>query len=171
MEAVIEELGEPDVLINNAAYSTSSDYANLTAEELDKHYQVNIRATTLLSMAFARTFKKGSGGRIINMTSGQFQGPMPGELAYAATKGAVDALTLTLSAELAPLGITVNAVNPGPTDTGWMSEGTKEALLPLFPFGRLGDPSDAAKMIKFLASEEAGWITGQVIHSEGGFRR
>ncbi|WP_225986051.1 SDR family oxidoreductase [Psychrobacillus glaciei] len=171
INAVIEKLGPPTVLINNAAYSTNNNFASLTHEELDKHYMINVRATTLLSIEFAKQFSNSHGGRIINLTSGQFRGPMPGELAYATTKGAVDALTLTLSAELAPLGITVNAVNPGPTDTGWMSEKTKKELLPLFPFGRLGDPGDVARIIKFLVSEEAEWITGQVINSEGGFKR
>lgn len=168
---VFEQLGPPDILINNAAYSTNNDYSNLTAEELDKHYMVNIRATALLSSKFAQTFSEKSGGRIVNLTSGQFQGPMPGELAYATTKGAVDALTITLSAELAPLGITVNAVNPGPTDTGWMTEDIKNELAPKFPFGRIGTPRDVTKIIKFLVSDEADWITGQVIHSEGGFIR
>ncbi|MGD6832614.1 SDR family oxidoreductase [Sutcliffiella halmapala] len=171
MEAVQKELGKPDILINNAAYSTNNDFSDLTAEELDKHYLINIRATTLLSVHFARVFDKQAGGRIVNLTSGQSQGPMPGELAYATTKGAVDALTLTLSAELAPLGITVNAVNPGPTDTGWMTESIKRELQPLFPFGRVGEPHDVAKIIRFLVSDQADWITGQVIHSEGGFRR
>jgi 3-oxoacyl-[acyl-carrier protein] reductase len=171
LNKVIEQLGYPDILINNAAFSTNTDYSSLAAEELDKHYMINVRATTLLSIQFARKFDKKSGGRIVNLTSGQFQGPMPGELAYATTKGAVDALTITLSAELAPLGITVNAVNPGPTDTGWMTETIKSDLKPLFPFGRIGEPRDVAKTIKFLVSNEADWITGQIIHSEGGFRR
>ncbi|WP_078379201.1 SDR family oxidoreductase [Sutcliffiella halmapala] len=171
MLAVQSQLGTPDILINNAAYSTTNDFSDLTAEELDKHYMVNIRATTLLSIHFARIFNKQSGGRIVNLTSGQSQGPMPGELAYATTKGAVDAFTLTLSAELAPLGITVNAINPGPTDTGWMTDAIKKKLQPMFPFGRVGEPRDVAKTIAFLVSEQADWITGQVIHSEGGFRR
>ncbi|MGM0836258.1 MAG: SDR family oxidoreductase [Bacillota bacterium] len=171
MEAVQKELGKPDILINNAAYSTNNDFSDLTAEELDKHYIINIRATTLLSVQFARVFDKQAGGRIVNLTSGQSQGPMPGELAYATTKGAVDALTLTLSAELAPLGITVNAVNPGPTDTGWMTESIKRELQPMFPFGRVGEPRDVARTVRFLVSDQADWITGQVIHSEGGFRR
>ncbi len=168
---VCEELGTPDILINNAAYSTNNCFSTITDEELDQHYYVNIRATTLLSSHFAKVFKKKSGGRIVNLTSGQFQGAMPGELAYATTKGAVDALTVTLAAELAPLGITVNAINPGPTDTGWMTDEIKKHLLPMFPFGRIGTPKDVAKTIKFLISEEADWITGQIIHSEGGFRR
>ncbi|RKL66556.1 oxidoreductase [Salipaludibacillus neizhouensis] len=168
---VSEQLGSPYILINNATHSTNNDFSTVTAEILDKHYMVNVRATTLLSSLFAQRFNKKSGGRIVNITSGQFQGPMPGELAYATTKGAVDALTITLSAELAPLGITVNAINPGPTDTGWMTDDIKTKLRPLFPFGRIGDPKDAAKTIKFLVSEDADWITGQVIHSEGGFKR
>ena len=168
---VSEQLGYPDILINNAAYSTNNDFSTLTAEELDKHYMVNVRATTLLSSKFAQKFDKKSGGRIVNITSGQSQGPMPGELAYATTKGAVDALTITLSAEIAHLGITVNAINPGPTDTGWMTEKIKSDLKPMFPFGRMGEPRDVAKTIKFLVSDEADWITGQIIHSEGGFKR
>lgn len=169
--SVSEQLGYPDVLINNAVYSTNNNFSNITAEELDLHYMVNVRATTLLSCKFAQQFDKRTGGRIVNLTSGQFQGPMPGELAYATTKGAVDALTITLSAELAPLGITVNAINPGPTDTGWMTEEIKSTLTPMFPFGRIGEPEDVAKTIKFLVSDEAAWITGQIIHSEGGFKR
>lgn len=171
INTVIEQLGFPDILINNAAYSANIDFSNLTADVLDKHYMVNVRATALLSGKFAQRFNKKSGGRIVNLTSGQFQGPMPCELAYATTKGAVDALTITLSPELAPLGITVNAINPGPTDTGWMTEEIKTQLKPMFPFGRIGEPGDVAKIIKFLVSEEADWITGQIIHSEGGFKR
>jgi len=96
---------------------------------------------------------------------------MPGELAYAATKGGVEVLTKTLAAEVADKGITVNAVNPGPTDTGWMTPEIQKALIKRFPRGRIGTPEDAARLIRFLASEEAEWITGQVIHSEGGFIR
>jgi 3-oxoacyl-[acyl-carrier protein] reductase len=170
-DTVEAEIGFADVLVNNAAYSTSNDFSNLTPAELDRHYMVNIRATTLMSIEFARRFNKNGGGRIINMTSGQFKGPMPGELAYAATKGAIDALTITLAAELAAKGITVNAINPGPTDTGWMDEAIKNDLVPRFPFGRVGQPKDAAKLARFLASGDAEWITGQILHSEGGFIR
>lgn len=171
IQNVMEKLGTPDILVNNAAYSTHNDFSNLTSDQLDKHYMVNIRATTLVSIEFARKFNKPSGGRIVNITSGQFQGPMPGELAYATTKGAIDALTVTLSAEVAPRGITVNAINPGPTDTGWMTDQIKSELTPMFPFGRVGEPTDVARTIKFLVSDEAAWITGQIIHSEGGFKR
>lgn len=173
LDSVSAELGTPTILVNNAAHSTRDGYMALDAKTLDEHYAVNMRATFLLSVEFARRFQQAekSTGRIINLTSGQGQGPMPGELAYAATKGAISAFTLTLSAELAPLGITVNAVNPGPTDTGWMTEELEQLLLPKFPFGRIGKPDDAARLIAFLASDEAKWITGQIIHSEGGFLR
>ncbi|MFN2340874.1 MAG: SDR family oxidoreductase [Halanaerobium sp.] len=168
---VKDKLQTPDILVNNACYSTNNNYQNIEAEEVDKHYEINLRATLLLSSYFARSFNKDKGGRIINLSSGQFKGPMENEIAYAVTKGAVDALTISLAAELAPKGITVNAVNPGPTDTGWMKQELKEELLKKFPLGRIGQPEDAAKLISFLASEEAEWITGEIINSEGGFKR
>lgn len=171
MDEVTDRLGPPAILVNNAAYSTLDGFARLDAATLDAHYAVNLRAVALLSVEFARRWPGGPGGRIINLTSGQSLGPMPDELAYAATKGAVEAFTRSLAAGVAPLGITVNAVNPGPTDTGWMSEELITALLPRFPFGRIGQPEDVARLVAFLASEAAGWITGQVIHSEGGFLR
>ncbi len=170
LDRVTTELGFPTVLVNNAAHSTHDGYAGLTAEIIDAHFFVNFRATALLSVELARRWPGGP-GRIINMTSGQSQGPMPDELAYGASKGAIEAFTLSLSAGVAPLGITVNAVNPGPTDTGWMTPELEEILRPKFALGRIGKPEDAARLIAFLASEEGGWITGQVINSEGGFLR
>ncbi len=164
-----QQLGSVSVLVNNATYSVNGDYQQLDASELDAHYAVNIRGAFLLSVEFARRFKAGHGGRIINMTSGQSLGPMPDELAYAATKGAVEAFTLSLAGGVAKLGITVNAVDPGPTDTGWMNPELKDILSKRTPSGRVGLPQDAARLIAFLASEESEWITGQIIHSNGGF--
>ena len=164
-----ERLGPPSILVNNAAYSTRDGFARLDAATLDAHYAVNLRATALLSVGFARGFDAGEGGRIVNLTSGQDRGPMPGELAYAATKGAIVAFTRTLAAEVGPKGITVNAVNPGPTDTGWMDDALKRDLLPRFPLGRLGRPDDAARLIAWLCGPDAGWVTGQLISSDGGF--
>ncbi|UOF90039.1 SDR family oxidoreductase [Fodinisporobacter ferrooxydans] len=171
LNEVEKTLGEPFILVNNACHSVNDGYKALDYISLDNHYVINVRATTLLSVEFVRRFSKGFGGRIINVTSGQSKGAMVGEIAYATTKGAVDALTLTLSAEVAHKGITVNAVNPGPTDTGWMTDEIQQKLLPRFPMGRVGQPRDAARLIAFLASDDAEWITGQVIHSEGGFMR
>jgi 3-oxoacyl-[acyl-carrier protein] reductase len=171
LDVVIERLGPPSILVNNAAYSTRDGFERLDAQTLDAHYAVNLRAAALLSVGFARRYPGGTGGRIINLTSGQSLGPMPDELAYAATKGAIEAFTVTLAAEVGHKGITVNAVNPGPTDTGWMTEELKQALSAKLPAGRVGEPEDAARLVAFLASDEARWITGQVIHSEGGFPR
>lgn len=171
LDEVNDKLGPVTILVNNAAWSTRDGYESLDVETLDRHYAVNLRTTALLAVEFARRFNGESGGRIINLTSGQELGAMVGELAYAATKGAIVAFTRTLAAEVAPTGITVNAVNPGVTDTGWISPELREALLPKMPFGRLGTPQDAANLIAWLASDEAGWITGQVITSEGGYLR
>lgn len=168
LNEVEQQLGSVSVLVNNAAYSVNGDYHQLDAQNLDAHYAVNIRGAFLLSVEFARRFKAGRGGRIINMTSGQSLHPMSDELAYAATKGAVEAFTLSLAGGVAKLGITVNAVDPGATDTGWMTPELKEIIRQRMPSGRVGLPEDAARLVAFLASEEAEWITGEVIHSRGG---
>ncbi len=170
MQTVEEQLGPASILVNNATHDDSdAPFDQLDAKTLDTYYAVNIRGTMLLSIEFARRFARPSGGRIINLTSGQGRGAMPGKLAYVATKGAIDAFTTTLAVEVAPRGITVNAIDPGPTDTGWITEELKHELLPRFPMGRLGQPEDAARLIAFLASEDASWITGQIIRSTGGF--
>jgi 3-oxoacyl-[acyl-carrier protein] reductase len=171
LDAAASLLGPPSILVNNAAHGERDGYERLDARTLDAHYAVNVRATALLCAEFARCYAGGHGGRVINLTSGQGQGPMPDELAYAATKGAVEAFTRSLAAGVASKGITVNAVNPGPTDTGWMSREVRRDLLSRFPTGRIGRPEDAARLVAFLASDAAEWITGQVIHSEGSFAR
>jgi len=165
------QLGHPLVLINNATYSTRTTINDLTAKELDKHYEVNLKGTTLLTVEFIKQFIFKGNGRIINLSSGQSLGQMPNEIAYAITKGAIETLTYTISREIASMGITINAVNPGPNDTGWMDEKLKNELLKRFPMNRIGKPEDTAKLIGFLTSEDAEWITGQIIHSEGGFER
>ena len=164
-------IGPISILVNNAAYSTSDGYEQLDAVTIDAHYAVNMRAAMLLAAEFARRFAAAEGGRIINITSGQGLGPMPDELAYGATKGAIEAFTRSLAPAVAAKGITVNAVNPGPTDSDWISPALRDVLLPLFPMGRLGMPDDAARLVAWLASPDAGWVTGQVIHSEGGLIR
>jgi 3-oxoacyl-[acyl-carrier protein] reductase len=171
LDVTEERLGRPSILVNTAAYSTRESFEDLDAETLDIHYAVNVRAMALLSVGFAKQYPGGPGGRIVNFSSGQSLGPMPGELAYVATKGAIEAFTLTLAAEVWHKGITVNAINPGPTDTGWMTEELKREIAQKFPSGRIGQPEDAARLVAFLAGDEAAWITGQVIHSEGGFFR
>ena len=168
---VQQRFGTANILVNNATYSINDGIDRLTAVSLDDHYAVNVRGMALLCQQFVRQFDEGvwvENGRIINISSGQSFGPMPGELAYAASKGAVEALSLSLSAELASRGITVNAIDPGITDTGWISEGLHQQFLTQAPMGRIGQPEDAARLVRFLASPEACWITGQTIRSRGG---
>jgi 3-oxoacyl-[acyl-carrier protein] reductase len=111
------------------------------------------------------------GGRIIFMTSGQDLGPMTGEIAYAASKGALASITRTLADSLASRPITLNTVHPGPVDTGYATPEDHETVRRHFPQGRWGTPDDPARLIAWLATDEAAWITGQIIHTEGGFRR
>ena len=160
--------GFVDILINNAVCDVGADVYGLSALLIDRHYAVNVRAAMLLCAEFAKCHDGRRGGRIVNMSSGQGAEPMPHNLPYAATKGAVEAFTLSMSASLAGKGITVNAVNPGPTDSGWLSDGLRAELLQRAPFGRIGTPDDAAKLVLYLASPEAQWITGQIISSRGG---
>jgi 3-oxoacyl-[acyl-carrier protein] reductase len=167
LDAAASRLGPPMILVNNAAYYMDDNYRTLSAESLDAHYAVNVRATVLLSVEFARRYRGGPGGRIISLSSGQGVGPMPNELPYATTKGAIEAFTSSLSPDVAPLGITVNAVDPGGTDTGWMTEELKAHIRSDLGFARIGLPEDAARVILFLASDAGAWITGQTIHSRG----
>ena len=170
--AVVQErFGQANILINNAAYSTSENIDTLNSRSLDSHFAVNVRGMALLCQKFVQQFGEGEqvrNGRIINISSGQSYGPMPDELAYVASKGAVEAFSLSLSAELASRGITVNAIDPGITDTGWIPDDLRQILVDRAPMGRLGTPQDAARLVRFLASPEAAWITGQLIRSRGG---
>lgn len=175
-EKVNEHFGSASILINNATYSTMTDLDTITPVELDKHYFVNLRAPVLLTTAFVKQFENKQPGRVINLTSGQSLSAMSGEIAYALTKGAMETFTRTMQHQLAASNITINAVNPGLTDSGWLDSGWMDqrqidVFRDRFPRGRFGLPADAARLVGFLVKEEAGWITGQVIHSEGGFIR
>jgi 3-oxoacyl-[acyl-carrier protein] reductase len=170
----VQRLGVPAVLVNCAAFSEDGTYQELDERQLDRHYAVNMRSVFLLCTGFAKLFereKPASWGSIVNLTSGQSKGPMPGELAYIATKGAITAFSQSLAADLASISINVNAVNPGPTDSTWMTDDIRHALLPNFPMGRIGEPDDAARLISFLVGDNGYWVTGQELHSEGGFDR
>ncbi|GAC1444666.1 MAG: SDR family oxidoreductase [Chloroflexota bacterium] len=167
MDLATEHVGIPTILVNNAAHWSGGGIATIDATVLDAHYAVNVRGMALLCAEFVRRYPGGPGGRIINLTSGQAVAPMPQVLAYATSKGAVEAFTSSLSAEVASMGITVNAVDPGGTDTGWMTKDVMEAMGREMGMGRVGQPEDAARLIAFLASEAGEWITGQIIHSRG----
>jgi 3-oxoacyl-[acyl-carrier protein] reductase len=165
LDAAVAAVGPLAALVNAHAQSELGGLIETTAEQIDRHLAVNARGTALLMAEFVRRFQGGH-GRIVNFTSGL---PLAGEIAYAASKGAIEWITVSAAVELAPRGITVNAIDPGPTDTGWMTAELAERLAAETPFGRVGRPEDAAELVSFLVSPDAGWITGQVLHSDGGF--
>lgn len=163
-------LGPLDILVVNHARSGHGRLVELTAAEVDAFLHENVRASLLLVREFAlRHDDSRDGGRVLLMTSGQHLAPMSRELAYAVSKGALQQATMTLADELADRRITVNAINPGPTDTGWGLADQDPALT--MPLGRWGEPEDAARLVAWICSDDARWITGQTIDSEGGFRR
>jgi 3-oxoacyl-[acyl-carrier protein] reductase len=170
VETAAAAVGHLDILIANHAASCDQDLEHLDAAAIDRTMAVNVRATLLLVQAYtARHDDTRPGGRILLLTSGQNLEPMARELPYAASKGALHSLTASLAAHLAPRGILVNALNPGPTDTGWATPELTRRELRRLPLGRWGMPEDAARAIAWLVGDEAGWVTGQVLTSDGGF--
>jgi 3-oxoacyl-[acyl-carrier protein] reductase len=172
IDAAAAAFGHLDILVCNHARSGSDGpLGALTAAMLDAHWAVNTRSVILLAQAFAAQHDGRPGGRVVFMTSGQDLGPMIPEVAYAASKGALASITRTLADQLADQAITLNTVNPGPVDTGYAPPEAHEAARRHFPQQRWGAPDDPARLIAWLVTDEAAWITGQVINSEGGFRR
>jgi 3-oxoacyl-[acyl-carrier protein] reductase len=173
IQRAVELFGHVDVLV--ATHATSSGrqtLAEVAAEELDFSWAVNARASVLLTRAYAAQHNdRRPGGRVVLFTSGQHLAPMAQEIPYAISKGAIHQMTLTLADALADRGITVNTVNPGPTDTGWSSPELFDQVRDALPAGRWGSPDDAAHLVAWLVSDNSAWVTGQVINSEGGFRR
>lgn len=172
VRAAVERFGTLDALVVNHARSQQGALHELEAGTLDATWAVNVRASLLLVQAFAEQYRPGpDGGRVVLFTSGQHLGPMPSEIPYAATKGALQQITRTLADTLAERGITVNCVNPGPTDTGWATADQDAFVARHMPRGRWNSPDEAATVVALLLTPEAATITGQVVDAEGGFRR
>lgn len=169
VEAARRAFGHLDVVVANHARSSDQALEQVTADEIDLTYAVNTRATLLLAQAFAAQHDGRPGGRIVLLTSGQYHGAMPDELPYVASKGALHQLTASLAVHLMPRGITVNCVNPGPNDTGYADAEALAAVPTRNPGGRWSTPADTARLISWLVSDEADWISGQVIASDGGW--
>ena len=167
-----DAVGPLTTLVVNHARSSSGRLAEVTSEELDLSFAVNARAAVLLTQAFAAQYDPAAGpGSVVLFTSGQHRGPMADEIAYALSKGAVQQITASLADDLADRGITVNCVNPGPTDTGWASPELAEELADALPRGRWGAPAEAAAVVAWLTGSDGASVTGQTIDAEGGFRR
>jgi 3-oxoacyl-[acyl-carrier protein] reductase len=167
VDTAVRLLGSLDVLVATHARSSDRWLAQATAAELDLCWAVNVRATLLLVQRMA-AHHTGNGGRVVLFTSGQHLGAMPGELPYVVTKGALQQVTATLARELAP-GITVNCVNPGPVDTGYADQDSREWVAGRMPMGRWGRPQDTAELVSWLAGGASGWVTGQTLVSDGGW--
>ena len=160
-----DRFGHVDIVVANHARSGLGRLSQITAASIDAFLRENVRATLLLVKEFAAQHDGRPDGRVVLLTSGQHLVGMPREVGYAVSKGAEQQATATLAAELMPRGITVNCVNPGPTDTGWDIGDAAGAM----PRGRWGRPSDAARIVAWLCTSESDWITGQTINADGGF--
>jgi 3-oxoacyl-[acyl-carrier protein] reductase len=160
----VESVGPLEALVLSHCEGAVSGFSDTTVESFDRHYAVNVRASWLLIQAFARQLPAG-GGSVVALTSDHTVGNLP----YGASKAALDRVVLAAGHELGHLGLRANAINPGPVDTGWMDEQTRAHLTALQPTGRLGTPTDAANLVRFLVSEPGRWVNGQLLHSNGGF--
>lgn len=167
-EAVTERFGRVDILVNNAAADDENGLdtiETITQAVIDDTFAVNVRSSVLMTREFLR--RRGDYGRIINLSTDAAQ-VFAGQIAYGASKAALEALTRSVALEAAKYGVTVNCVAPGPTQTGWIDAELERAVLPLIPMGALIRPEDIAETILFLASEQARMLTGQVIKVSGG---
>ncbi|MEZ4649125.1 MAG: 3-oxoacyl-[acyl-carrier-protein] reductase [Candidatus Eisenbacteria bacterium] len=168
---VTDSLGPVSILINNAGMTRDNLFLRLDDEDWDAVLAVNLKAAFHCAKVFARPMLKARWGRIVNVTSVVGQMGNKGQSNYAASKAGLIGLTYSLARELAERNVTVNAVAPGfiTTDmTGELSEAVQTALLAQIPVGRFGEPEDVAGVISFLASQGAGYITGQVVRVDGG---
>jgi 3-oxoacyl-[acyl-carrier protein] reductase len=164
-DLVEHDLGDITAMVISHCHSVDSDILSTSVDSFDLHFAVNARATWLLVKEFGHRFRgKFGSGRIVSITSDHTAGNLP----YGASKGAMDRIVLASAQEFRSLGITANVVNPGATDTGWMSETLKTDVQSKTLLNRVGMPQDCANLVKFLCSQEGGWINGQLIYSNGG---
>ncbi|WP_413316617.1 SDR family oxidoreductase [Agrococcus sp. 1P02AA] len=164
LDAIAADHGTIDALVLSHAHDVETGILDTTAAAFDQHVAVNARASLLLIAGFARQ-ARAEGGAIVAFTSDATTGNLP----YGASKGALDRIVIAAARELGPRGISANVVNPGPVDTGWMDDGLRDQLGTHQPLGRLGTPQDIAGVTAFLLSEPGRWISGQLLHVDGGF--
>ena len=165
LDEVEDRVGAVTALVMCHCESVDSGLLETTVDSFDRHFAVNARATWQLVREFGLRFSGVHGrGRIVALTSDHTVGNLP----YGASKGALDRIVLACARELAHLGVTANVVDPGPVDTGWMSQGIRAQCADHTPLGRLGTPEDTADLVDFLCSPRGAWVNGQLLHSDGG---
>ncbi len=168
LDAAQKQVGPLSALVIAHTYDPGGGLFDMTPELIDRHMAVNVRGSLLLMRAFAEKVNHPEGsGRVVIFTSGP---PQNGAIAYAASKGALEWITYSAATELGPRGVTVNAINPGPNQSGWMTPEIEQEAARRTPLGWAGRPEDAAALASFLLSEDAAFINGQVITSDGGHR-
>ncbi|WP_425050889.1 SDR family oxidoreductase [Psychromarinibacter sp. S121] len=169
-DAAESVLGPVGLLVNNAGTMSLSSISETEDDMLDNHIATNLAGPFRLMREAATRIVEG--GRILNLSSSVVGLYQPGYAAYAATKAGIEAVTKILAKELGSRGITVNAVAPGPVATELFLDGKSEELVDrirgMIPLGRLGEPADIARVIRFLASADGGWINGQTLRANGG---
>jgi 3-oxoacyl-[acyl-carrier protein] reductase len=170
-QLVVDQFGRVDILVNNSGVTLACSFLDLSVEDWDLVHGINLRGMFLCSQEAVRDMIKRRWGRIINISLIHAHSTLPGYVAYAASKGGVNQLTRAMAVDLAPLGITVNAIGPGGTEIEkflTLSDYDPGAMTPQIPAGRMGSPRDIASMVLCLASESASWVTGQVLYVDGG---
>jgi len=171
IKMVISAFGSLDILVNNAGITRDNLLMRMKEEEFDAVINTNLKGVFLVTKAVTRQMMKQRAGRIVNVASIVGVSGNPGQANYVAAKAGVIGLTKTTAKELASRNILVNAVAPGfiSTDmTDELSEEQKKAMLSMIPLARFGEPEDVAKVVRFLASEDADYMTGQTLHIDGG---
>ena len=168
---IIEELGEIHILVNNAGITQDNLFMRMKPEQWSKVIDVNLNGVFNVTKAVIRSMVKQRYGKIINISSVVGFSGNPGQVNYSSTKSALVGFTKSLAREVGTRGVTVNAVAPGFIDTAMtqaLNENQQEAILQQIPLGRMGDAGDIANAVAFLASKEASYITGTVLHVNGG---
>jgi 3-oxoacyl-[acyl-carrier protein] reductase len=168
---IVQEHGGIDIAVNNAGVTRDQLILRMKPEDFDAVIATNLRGAWSVCRAVVKPMMKKRAGRIINLSSVVAGMGNPGQSNYAASKGGLEALTRSLAREIGSRAITVNAVAPGFIDTDMtreLSDEVRSALVERIPLGRLGSAADVAAVVRFLASDAAGYVTGQVIHVNGG---